>query len=143
MEAKWCPTSGNMASPTLSENETVTTKTHKTHKAPGTLPNDLWLRANGFEEMADAMKKNPELFAHIEQRDPNKVSKPTKATKLKPKATEAEHITMAKHLAENASFTIQIESASKQSERAVAAGATEGETTTWDVQRFTTIGMRP
>lgn len=31
------------------------------------LPNQDWLKANGYEGMAEAMKTNPELFAYIKQ----------------------------------------------------------------------------
>ncbi len=109
--------------------KTAVKKTAK-HKARGILPSDRWLRANGFEGMADAVKKNPERFAHIEQKPskPAKANKPaSKPAKPKTKATNAEHIKMAKVLAKNSLFTIQIESSMKQADKAVAAGATEKE----------------
>ena len=55
-------------------NTTKTTKTTrkpsetaKQPKARGILPNDQWLKANGYAGLLNAMKRNPELFSHIRQ----------------------------------------------------------------------------
>lgn len=40
------------------------------------LPSPSWLRANGYAEAVKAMKRSPELFAHIPQeKDPPKKRK--------------------------------------------------------------------
>ena len=37
-------------------------------KAPGILPSPTWLRANGYGQLYNVIRQNPEAFAHIKQR---------------------------------------------------------------------------